>query len=308
MKAEPMMSRQQAREPMRGVAVLRALRPHQWAKNILVFIPLVTGHELANPRKLLAAILAFVVFSLIASGVYVVNDLSDLAADRKHPEKCRRPFASGKIPFRWGPPMAAGLTAIGFLIATTQFPLQFVACMASYVVLNLLYSIWLKKKLMIDVVVLSMMYTTRVVAGGAATEIAPSEWLLAFSMFSFTSLAFAKRYAELGRLKGERLRDAAEGRAYLTSDMRLIESMGPALGCLSVLVLALYLNSEQVRLLYSRVHVLWLICPLMLYWFGRLWLVAGRGELREDPLVFAVTDWRSWVTAAIGGALLLLGS
>jgi 4-hydroxybenzoate polyprenyltransferase/phosphoserine phosphatase len=276
-------------EPFPTAALVRALRPQQWAKNALLFLPVVLAHDLFDIGRLAAAFLAFIAFSLCASAVYVVNDLLDVDADRLHPLKRHRPFASGALPIGMGPPLACSLLAVGLTLSMLLLPWLFVETLVLYLIATTAYSFWLKREALIDVLLLAGLYTLRLVAGGAATTVPISEWLLAFSMFFFTSLAFVKRYAELARLSDEG-QTAARGRGYMVADLGLIETMGPTLGYLSVLVFALYLNSETTKQLYPSAHVLWFICPFLLYWIGRVWLLAKRRQLAEDPVVFAMKD------------------
>ena len=289
-------------------AIVRCLRPHQWMKNGLIFVPLIVGHELLNFSKFVLCFQAAIAFSLVASSIYVINDLFDLPSDRQHPRKRRRPFASGALPVTYGPFISAALLMTGFGVAAAMLPTEFVMLLALYFVMNLAYTLWLKSKVIVDVILLAAMYNLRVLAGGAASDIAISDWLLAFGMSIFTSLAFAKRYSELWRLasKEDDGDDAdagtkgAKGRGYHTGDLAMVGSLGPAAGLISVLILSLYVSSEQVQTLYQNERYLLLICPLLLYWISRLWIITGRGELREDPVAYAVTDWRSWAVAAVG--------
>jgi 4-hydroxybenzoate polyprenyltransferase len=248
--------------------------------------------------------LAYAAFSAVASSVYVLNDLLDIEGDRRHPRKRRRPFASGELPVTWGPPLIAGLAIGGFALSTATLPWRFSLLLALYLALTLLYSFWLKRKSLIDVLLLAGMYTLRIVAGGEATATPVSEWLMALSLFLFTSLAFAKRYAELSAI-GSTSEGVARGRGYLIEDLRFIEVIGPASGYLAVLVLALYIQSPDVRVSYAHPRVLWLVCPLLLYWVGRLWLFALRRRLDEDPIIFALTDKISLTVGALVGLVSL---
>ena len=270
-------------------SVLAALRPQQWVKNVLVFVPLVSSHKLFDFSAAIAAAVAFVCFSFCASAVYVLNDLADISVDRRHPTKRDRPFASGALPVSWGPPLASGLLILGFALSGLILPASFSVALAVYFVTTCTYSLFAKRIAMLDVLMLAGLYTIRVLAGGRATAIVVSEWLMAFSMFLFVSLAFAKRYAELSRLLREN-EGVASGRGYSVSDIGLIESMGPTSGYIAVLVLALYVNGEQMKLLYRNAWPLWLICPVLMYWISRVWIKAKRGELSEDPIVFALRD------------------
>lgn len=268
---------------------LRAVRLHQWVKNLLLFVPLVAAHELENPALLGAALLAFMAFGLCASSVYLLNDFLDLASDRAHPRKRERPFASGAISVKIGMALIPLFLALAAIIAM-YLPVEFFLLLAVYYAITLAYSFWLKEKVLVDVFVLAVLYTLRLLAGSAAVQIEPSFWLLAFSMFLFLSLAMIKRHSELHGLH-ERHHDAAiRGRGYHVADMAAIGSLGAASGYLSVLVLALYLNSDDVRVLYSHHEALWLLCPLALYWVSRMWLKSARGEIRDDPIVFAFGD------------------
>ena len=282
---------------VRAWPLVSLMRPHQWTKNLLLLVPAILAHDL-TAGTLAAALAALVCFCACASAVYVINDWLDVDFDRAHPQKRYRPLAAGTVDLVLAPPIAALLAAVGFGLATLVLPWGFLASLAIYVGASFAYSLWLKREPMADVLVLAGLYTTRLVAGGLATGVPLSEWLLAFSMFLFLSLALAKRHAELTRLAAESA-IAAEGRGYLVADRSLIGTLGPAAGYLTVLVLALYLNSEKVQTLYAQHLLLWLICPLLLYWISRLWLLANRGELNEDPVVFAITDRTSLIVAGI---------
>jgi 4-hydroxybenzoate polyprenyltransferase len=284
------------------------MRPQQWIKNLLLLAPLIMAHQIANLPKLLSCVVAIFAFCMCASSIYVINDLLDAEVDRHHPKKKYRPFASGQIPMAVGPPLALCLASVGLAVAVMWLPADFQLVLLCYLVLTTIYSLWLKSKAMIDVVLLSVLYTLRVVAGGMAAEVEVSEWMMSFSLFIFTSLAFAKRYSELVRLSGIADNDLNSGRGYHPNDLQMLGTMGPACGCLSVLVLALYLNSDQVKLLYANPSGLWLLCPLMLYWIGRLWIVAGRGDLPDDPVAYTASDRLSWVIALCAALLLLLAS
>jgi len=286
----------------RLLALIAALRMHQWAKNILLFLPMVTAHNLA-PHIIGKAALAFGSFSLFASANYLINDLLDLAADRNHERKRFRPFASGELPLGWalaGIPLALAAGTACALLTTSAF----VAYLAVYLACAILYSVRIKRIVLADVLLLAALYDIRIMAGGSAVDIPISQWLLGFSMFLFLSLAFVKRYSEL---RAVRLRngDGSPGRGYVRGDLELLLPFGIGSGYLSVLVLALYLNSPEVRVLYFRPQVLWLTCPVLLYWISRIWMMAYRGEMDEDPVLFAVTDKVSYAAGLIIGAIML---
>jgi 4-hydroxybenzoate polyprenyltransferase len=283
------------------------MRPHQWVKNALVFLPVLASHQIAA-ATLLQSLLAFVAFSLVASSVYVLNDLLDLAADREHPRKRNRPFASGAIPIAHGTWMAAGLLGAGGLVSLT-LGAEFVLVMLAYYVATLAYSLHLKRRALVDIALLAGLYTIRIVAGSAATGIELSMWLLAFSIFLFFSLAAVKRQAELID-NAESGKADVTGRGYLVSDLPIISSMAIASGYVAVLVMALYINSPAVRQLYSYVPVLWGICCVLLYWVSRMVMITHRGRMHDDPIVFAFRDRVSQVClltivlfAALGAAL-----
>ena len=286
-------------------AWLKAIRLHQWAKNILIFLPVLLAHEW-DPGLLGGSLLAFFSFGLCASATYIVNDLLDLEADRKHVKKRRRPFASGDLS------AISGVVVVGlFLLASLGLallvpyavasvspdralvrPYRFLAWLAIYAVATSAYSFRLKRMVLVDVIVLSGLYTIRIIAGSGATGIPISPWLAAFSIFFFLSLAFVKRFAEL---EGLRLRGAApaNGRGYLISDIEQLRSFGSASGYVSVFVLTLYISNLNTANLYAHTSRLWLLLPVLLLWISKLWLLASRGELDEDPVVYAITDKRS---------------
>jgi 4-hydroxybenzoate polyprenyltransferase/phosphoserine phosphatase len=287
-------------------ALVKACRPHQWAKNLLLLVPALLAHRV-DPGTLGLVALAFVAFSACASGVYVLNDIGDVAADRLHPRKRLRPFASGRLTITAGLRLATLLFAVGLGLSAVLLPTGFLGLMVVYLCANLGYSSRLKQVPVLDVLMLACMYALRLEAGAVAAGVPLSDWFLTFSLFFFTSLAFAKRYTELSRLKAAG-GEAAAGRGYEVGDVRLLEMLGTASGYVSVLVLALYMNSAQMRALYGESRVLWLICPLVLYWVTRLWLLANRGQLDEDPVVFALRDRASLAVGAACGLVALIAT
>jgi len=287
-------------------ALLRSLRPHQWVKNLLIFLPMILAHKL-DVATITAVIWAFVAFSASASTVYLVNDIADLAADREHPKKRRRPLASGRLPMTWAVAAGAGLLLGAATISMVVLPPAFGLILVGYMAANLAYSTWLKRKPILDVLMLAGMYAVRVEAGGVAAGVPLSMWILAFSLFFFTSLAFAKRCAELRRKAAEGGRQPA-GRGYLVEDLSILESFGAASGYVSVLVLALYMNSPEMHRLYGESRFLWLICPLVLYWITRVWLLVHSGHLDEDPVVFAIRDRVSLVITGVCFCLVIIAA
>jgi len=291
--------------PKHGLrVVVRALRIQQWAKNLLVFFPLLMSPQAAEPRRLVRAALAFVAFSLTASAVYLVNDLLDLEADRRHATKRRRPLAAGDMSLLTALVLAPVCLAAGVAVAVALSP-AFFAMLVIYIALTTAYSFRLKHVALLDVVILALLYTGRVIAGSVATVTWPSPWLLAFSLFFFLSLAFVKRFSELQVLR-QNQRESTKVRGYYPSDLEQIASEGAASGYIAVLVAALYINSQAVVAVYSQPIILWMICPVLLYWISRVWLLAHRGEMHDDPVVFALRDHVSYVVAALVGVILLL--
>ncbi|WNG61344.1 UbiA family prenyltransferase [Archangium gephyra] len=286
-----------------GRTLLKALRVHQWAKNILLFVPLLAAHKALDAPLLVQAVLGFVSFSLCASSVYVLNDLLDLDSDRKHPTKRRRPFASGDLPVSAGLWMAPLLLGSGAVVALL-LPRVFLALLATYYAVTLAYSFYLKQVMMMDVLVLAGLYTVRIFGGSLAVGVPTSSWLFSFSMFLFLSLALVKRLSEVRRLRQSN-ESAAPGRGYVAGDYEQLAILGVSSGYLSVLVLALYITSKEVTVLYLSPERLWLLCPVMLYWVGRVWLLAHRGLVNEDPLVFALKDKVSYVVGLIAMGVLL---
>lgn len=276
---------------------LRGIRVHQWLKNLLVFVALLAAHRASHANELFLAILAFFAFSFCASAVYIINDLLDLSADRRHARKRHRPFASGLIPIVRGVAMVPLLLGLAALLCLWLPPL-FAATLAGYFVLTCLYSFWLKNHVIVDVMLLTSLYTIRIVAGSAANDIHPSFWLLAFSMFLFLSLAAVKRYSEMLVLV-QQAQHAAVGRGYTVLDMPVLMSLGSAAGYIAILILALYVNSPDLGGLYPNAWSLWMVLPPMLYWISRVWMKTHRGEMHEDPVVFAATDRQSWLLAIV---------
>lgn len=275
-------------DKLRPVSIINAIRPHQWLKNSLLFVPIFTSHSWGQLDLLYDAFLAFISFSLCASGVYVFNDLLDLPSDRMHARKKYRAFASGDIPIQLGIPLFFILMLSGLMVGILV-SVDFLIVLAGYLVLTTAYSTVLKTYVLIDVLTLASLYTFRIVGGAVAIDVSLSFWLLAFSIFFFLSLALVKRCAELISI---RKRDNARisGRDYAVDDLGSLHSMGIASGYLSVFVVAFYINSSEVVGLYSRPQLLWLLAPALLYWISRMWIKTGRGEMHDDPLVYSVRD------------------
>ncbi|MEZ5767062.1 MAG: UbiA family prenyltransferase [Paracoccaceae bacterium] len=279
----------------RSLTVLRAMRPHQWVKNVLVFLPMIADHGL-TPANIGWTLLAFLAFGLVASSVYVLNDLIDLPADRRHPTKCRRPFASGALPLSYGRWMLPGFLGAGLLLAALGGPGLFLV-MVLYAILTTAYSMKLKGTLGADIIVLALLYTLRIIAGAAVTGIVLSMWLLSFSVFLFLSLAAVKRLSELVYIETEGGRGRAAGRAYTVEDRPVIAMIATSAGFLSVLVLALFIDSPEVSAKYARPEILWGLGLGLLFWISRTVLLAHRGLVDQDPVIFALSDRVSRLTA-----------
>lgn len=284
----------------------RALRLHQWLKNGLLFLPLILAHQLNEPELLFRTALGFLCFSLCASSVYLLNDMLDLEADRSHDSKSRRPFAAGQLPLGLGMLLSPLLLLVAFALSLL-LPTSFTQVMAIYYLLTLMYSLFLKAQAVMDVLTLACLYTLRLIAGAAAIAVVPTFWLLAFSLFLFLSLALVKRYTELSGLPGESVQPLA-GRAYVASDLGWLSTLGSVSGILAVGVFALYINAEATSRLYQTPVILWLICPLLVFLIGRIWLLARRGRLHEDPVVFAITDHLSQGLVLVSGLLIWLAT
>jgi len=289
-----------SRRPSVVVAMLRELRVHQWAKNALVLLPLALSPRVPTPDTVARGLLAALAFSLCASAGYVINDLLDLGADRQHKTKRSRPFASGALPVVLGPPLLLGLLALSFGTSLALLPLGFSLMLALYFVGTMTYSLDLKRRLLLDVLTLAALYTHRILSGGIATSVPISAWLLGFSMFFFLSLAFAKRYVEILPLAvGARIKN----RAYYQVDLQNVASMGTASGYLAALVFSLYVENGTHPGSYREPRLLWLVVPVLLYWVSRVWILAGRGEMQDDPVKFALKDRTSLMCAVIIGAV-----
>lgn len=268
----------------------RALRVHQWLKNLLIFVPLLASHRYAELPLVLDALVAFVCFSLCASSVYILNDLLDLRDDRLHPRKRSRPFASGRLSILSGLAVFPALLAVALVLALWLLPVAFTAGLSTYYALTLAYSWSLKRRAVVDVIALAALYTLRIVVGAVTLGIPLSFWLLAFSMFMFLSMALVKRYAELFQVRAQGSIQKANGRGYFADDLQIIASLGAASGYMAIMVLALYINDPGTARQYRHQELIWLACPLLLTWITRVWMLAHRGKMNEDPVIFAVKD------------------
>jgi 4-hydroxybenzoate polyprenyltransferase len=282
---------------------IRVMRPHQWIKNLLVFVPLIAAHQVTELPLLGRVVAAFVAFSLCASAVYVLNDLLDIQNDRQHPRKRYRPFAAAALPVPFGFAIAPLLLTLSFAVAWMTQPSLFLALLCGYLALTTAYSFVLKTAPVLDVVVLASLYALRLLAGGVAVSIVLSEWLLPFALFLFLSLALVKRFTELKAMPPDNRTLA--GRGYLAEDASLLQAAGICSGFIAVLVLALYINSRDVTALYTNPRMLWGLCIILIFWITRMWFRAHRGQMEDDPIVGAVRDPASYVAAALGAFLFI---
>ena len=278
----------------------KGLRLYQWVKNVLVFVAPLAAHALWEPQAWARLAVAFLAFGLAASAIYLVNDLLDLEVDRAHPRKRNRPFAAGLLPITHGL-LASPVLLVVALTLAASLGSRFVLVLLSYVVVTTLYSAWIKQKLFFDVAALAWLYTVRVVAGAVALSLPLSSWLLSVCGYGFLCLALVKRFAELASMEREQ-RDAAAGRAYRVQDMPVVMALGCAAGLVASLVMALYVDSTASHLRYSHPKFLWALSPILMVGIGRLWLIAGRGNMHDDPIVFVAKDRASLALGALAGA------
>jgi 4-hydroxybenzoate polyprenyltransferase/phosphoserine phosphatase len=288
------------------LSTIKALRLHQWVKNVLLFVPILAAHEISDVVLLFDVVLGFVAFSLTASAVYLVNDLADLDNDRGHPRKCRRPFAAGDIPLYHGVALSPLLLSVSFLIAS-YVNNGFLLWLLAYLCITTLYTFVLKKLVLVDCLTLAFLYTLRIVAGAAAIEQELSFWLVAFAVFLFLSLAFIKRNAEIN--SAEVMQNGKiSGRGYIEGDGLLVLVMGVAACYSSVMVFALYLNSEAITLLYKWPELMWAQVPIILFWMSWMWLQSHRAKMHDDPLVFAIKDKVSLICGLMFGLVGVIAS
>lgn len=276
-------------------ALVQQLRPHQWVKNVLVVVPIVLAHRLHNVDSLLFVFLAFVSFSLCASAVYAINDVVDAEADRQHPRKKHRPVASGRLQPAVAIVLAVVLMASAAGVAVL-IPGSFLLWLVVYALASTMYTFVLKRVVIIDVLVLSGLYTVRLFAGGEASGTAVSPWLLMLGMFIFTSIAFVKRFTELSSMPLSTSKVA--GRGYQREDIEIVRVLGPIVGLMSVVVLAFYITGPDVQVLYRTPEWLWLAVPLLMYWIFDVWVQANRGLVHDDPIVHLLRDSRGWAVMA----------
>lgn len=286
----------------------KALRLHQWAKNLLIFVPLLASHHVGQASLLGDGALAFLLFGCCASSVYLLNDLLDLSDDRHHSSKRMRPFAAGQLSLLSGLLVFPLLLLLAFGGAWLLLPKPFTLGLLVYYVLTLAYSLGLKRIMALDVIVLAQLYTLRLIAGTFAFGVRMTFWMLAFSMFIFLSLALVKRYSELREARDKGRLQKARGRGYYPGDLEMVASLGASSGYLSVMVLALYIQDPATVALYHHPRLIWLACPLLLFWISRIWMLTHRGEMNDDPVVFAIEDRVSLVIGALFGCIFWLAT
>mgnify|MGYP006158097583 CR=1 FL=1 len=287
--------------------IIKAMRVHQWLKNLLLFAPFIAAHQINNFESWVSVTIGFISFSLCASAIYLLNDLTDLSNDRSHPRKKERPFASGELPFYYGVLLIPLLLVSSFAIAIIFSNSEFTIWLFLYLFLTTLYTFIIKPIIFLDVIVLAMLFTIRIIAGSATLLLPLSPWILGFSIFLFVSLAIIKRYAEL-EIQIIKNISQIKGRGYYTSDASLIQSIGLASGFCSILVFVLYLNSPEVMALYNSPEIIWLCIPILIYWQSWMWLSAHRGKMHDDPLIFAMKDKHSLMSGFLFVFVLFLGT
>jgi 4-hydroxybenzoate polyprenyltransferase/phosphoserine phosphatase len=274
--------------------LIKSLRLHQWVKNLLIFVPLLASHRVTEGKLLWSGLVAFVSFGTCASSIYLINDLLDLQNDRRHATKCNRPLASGSLPILHALFLIPILLSAVLAMSLWLLPIRFAGMLIIYTLLAAGYSLRIKRVVMLDVITLASLYTLRVLAGVAAMSLIVTFWILAFCLFIFLSLAFLKRYTELRDAHEKHKTEETSGRGYYPCDFDLLATLGGASGYTSVLVLALYINEAADGKLYRSPEWMWVACPLLLYWLSRVWLLAHRGQMQHDPIVFALRDRVSW--------------
>ncbi|HPI20957.1 MAG TPA: UbiA family prenyltransferase [Candidatus Kapabacteria bacterium] len=295
--------------------IIKQIRVYQWVKNFLLFLPLIMAHRIEDYYSIISLFLGFISFSLAASAVYVINDIADIESDRKHPTKKNRPFASGKLPVSYGYILAPLFFIISLAIAILALNIQFILILISYIILTTLYSLILKKLYIVDIIVLSFLYTLRIMAGAYTVDIPISIWLTEFSIFFFLSIATVKRYAELNIIKDNNENQASR-RGYSVQDLNIMHQIGITTGFLSVLVLTLYINSKSSEYLigkvgdnlYTKPELLWIIAVFALFWIMRMWFLASRKQLIDDPVSFFLKDKLTYILGFISVIILFLAT
>jgi len=280
------------------LSYVTALRPHQWVKNILLFLPAVVSAQIFSTYIFKTLCISFIAFCLVASSGYLFNDLLDLKADRNHPDKKTRPLAAGQISILYSKVLILVLVVIAFSIALLFVNIKFFLMLSVYFLLTAFYSLFLKRKIIADILTLAILYTFRVIAGGVAVDLPLSVWLLTFSMFVFLSLAAVKRLAELVENASIGLKNSL-GRSYEVTDIAIIEGISLVSGYISVLVIVFHIFTDATQEFYSRPEILLGICPIVVYWITRMILLAHRGQMHHDPILFSFRDNPSRLSAVL---------
>lgn len=283
------------------------MRIYQWAKNFLLFLPVLMAHQVDNHQVLLKVSWAFLAFSLCASAVYILNDMLDIKSDKNHPTKKNRPFAAGALSVKTGIILTVILLVLSIITSLSTLSNSFLIVLVIYLFSTTIYTTLLKRMMLIDVIFLGCLYTLRIVAGSVASMIEVSSWLLVFSLFFFLSLAFMKRYADLIIMEKNQHNSIA-GRGYSVNDLDLVQKSGITSGFVSILVLALYINSPNVVELYKTPNLIWLTLPVLLYWLMRMWMVTNRGDMTDDPIIFAAKDKISYISIALIGIIMFVAA
>jgi 4-hydroxybenzoate polyprenyltransferase len=286
------------------VILFKAIRVHQWVKNLLLLLPLVLAHQILNQHAVTFALLAFLSFSFIASSIYLVNDIFDIEADRKHPTKCLRPLASGALSKMTGYVVSVILAIFSLFIAYL-INVEYLYTTIIYAGLAIVYSSFLKKIFILDVIILAIFYVIRILAGAMAIDAEITNWLLAFSLFFFLSLALVKRHGEMNDAD-KKLATGIPGRDYIRDDLSILLIFGPASGFMSVLVLMLYITEQQAMDKYSNPAWLWGVSVILLYWIMRIWFLANRKLIHSDPIVYAIKDWPTYAMTGLSLFLVYL--
>ena len=288
-------------------AYIKGMRPHQWVKNLLIFAPLLLSRQFAEIDVTIEAVIAFLAFNLCASATYLWNDILDVQLDRVHPRKRSRPFASGAIRIPQGLLFSAALMAAGFGLIIAFLPMIVVGLFLFYIVFTLTYSLYLKEKLLVDAMALGLLYSLRILIGAGATGVVVSDWLIAFSTFFFFGLALVKRYSEIA-ISQSTTHEKIAGRGYYAHDVQILSMLGVAASFVSILILALYITSDYVLANYTRPQALWFVCLVMMYWVSRVWVLASRKEMPDDPIVFALRDPISLTCGVLCGCAVVVAT
>lgn len=276
---------------------LKTIRIHQWVKNILIFMPMVLAHQILNVTAISLGIKAFLAFSCIASAIYIVNDIFDIESDKKHPIKSKRPLPAGQITLTTAYGLVAVLS-VGALVISFYINRSFLVVIIIYAALTILYSSWLKRIYVLDILLLSLFYVLRIVAGAFAINVEITNWLVAFSLFFFMSLALVKRHEEVSGLSNSS-QGSVPGRDYQVQDIHMLLILGPVSGLLSVLVLMLYIADQQIIDKYTHPIWLWAVSVLLLYWISRIWFMANRHLIHSDPIVYALKDGPTYIVGVL---------